>query len=141
MSQAFPCSQTKSHLFFLWEYHTVLLYHSNFGSQLIMLCMQATLMTLHPELWIYMLWPPLLLRHIYYNASTAVDNCCIHLLWLYAASTWRGYTATTAVVGPKLPLWNFVHCINNDPEPVDAANVCSTLGSKSTEVLFSRDPP
>ena len=90
-------------------------YHSNFGistaNQLIMLCVQATMMMLLPELWIFMLWPPMLLHLIYQSvdiASTAVDNCCIHLLWIYAASNCCEYTATTAVVHPKPSLWYFV---------------------------------
>jgi len=86
-------------------------YHSNFGistaNQLIMLCVQATMMMLLPELWIFMLWPPMLLHLIYQSvdiASTAVDNCCIHLLWIYAASNRCEYTAATAVVFCPL-LW------------------------------------
>ena len=92
-------------------------YHSNFGistaMQSIILCVQATLMMLLPELWIFMLWPPMLLHLIYQSvdiASTAVDNCCIHLLWIYAASNCCEYTATTAVVHPKPSLWYVVHC-------------------------------
>ena len=78
-----------------------------------MLCEQATLRMLLPELWIFILWPPLLLHLIYQSAhiaSTAVDNCCIHLLWIYAASNRCEYTAATAVVHPKPLLWYFVHC-------------------------------
>ena len=65
-------------------------YYCYFGSshnQLIMLHLQATLMILLPELWIYMLCPLLLLHHIDYIVSTAVFNFCIS----YAASTCCGY--------------------------------------------------
>ena len=113
-------------------------YHSNFGSshsQSIMLCVQAILMMLLPELWIFMLWPPLLLHLIYQSAditSTAEDNCCIHLLWIYAACNCCGYTATTAVVHPKPSLWYFVHCCGYQA----ASTCCGYTAATAVDIML-----
>jgi len=89
----------------------------NFGSshpQLIMLCMQAALMMLLPELWMCMPWQPLLFCCIYHRADNYCIHCCgwlLHLmLWIYVVSTCCGFTTATAVVSAKPPLWYFVHC-------------------------------
>jgi len=141
-------------------------YHSNFGSshsQSIMLCVQATMMMLLPELWIFMLWPPLLPCLIYHSAdiaSTAVNNyctnllwlyiCCIHLLWIYCCHRCGQpqnhhcdilYTTQDIMLHPLtvdmlLPLlWYFVHCCGSVLDIYCCGSVQSTLPATDSSVI------